>query len=64
VTRGEDGEVVFRGEVTVEYEIRAWSQGDGEDDMYDWLADSGEESGSLFQTLAEAKRDAVLTLGG
>jgi hypothetical protein len=61
MTRGEDGEVVEEGVVTVEYVIRAW-QVDGET-RFDWVADHG-DSDELFETIEEAVQDVKTSLGG
>lgn len=54
-----DGDIVEEGTVEVGYIIRGWDQEDGSR-LYDWIAAT--ESDELYETIEEARRDAIRSL--
>lgn len=51
-----DGEAVENVEITLRFAIRAW-ENEGGALRYDWIAQNGEESDELFDSIEEARRD-------
>lgn len=59
----EDGKAVANVEYTRRLAIRQWL-GDDNIVRYDWMDDSGDESFELFDSVEDARRDALRSVGG